>query len=165
MATEITLPRKKHSHRCATCGQGVYCYKTRCTQPQRLETCRWCPPKPKREVLDYHAGLDIRNTKMLAPGLGLRYLEVIRAHEPGALIAVKWYRDLPATGLIVDFTPQTLPGMEHVPEERAEVLGLELAEELTAELATPKSDIERKAGEIETLSPLFRGHGPQGELF
>ncbi len=31
--SEITLPRKKHSR------QGVYCYKTQCQQPQRIEAC------------------------------------------------------------------------------------------------------------------------------
>ncbi len=39
---EITLPRKKHSHRCKVCGQGVYCYKTQCQQPQRIEACANC---------------------------------------------------------------------------------------------------------------------------
>jgi len=42
---EITaLPRKKHSHRCMACGSAVYCYKTRCTKPQRIELCAWCRP-------------------------------------------------------------------------------------------------------------------------
>lgn len=36
------FPRKKHSHRCKTCGQGTYCYKARCTKPQRVEQCFWC---------------------------------------------------------------------------------------------------------------------------
>ncbi|MEY2411048.1 MAG: hypothetical protein QOF48_3718 [Verrucomicrobiota bacterium] len=35
-------PRKKHSHRCKRCGQGVYCYKTHCTKPQRVTTCTGC---------------------------------------------------------------------------------------------------------------------------
>ena len=35
-------PRKKHSHRCLRCGSAVYCYKSRCTLPQRITTCRWC---------------------------------------------------------------------------------------------------------------------------
>lgn len=36
------FPRKKHSHRCKNCGQGVYCYKKGCTKPQRIEFCVYC---------------------------------------------------------------------------------------------------------------------------
>jgi len=58
-----------------------------------------------------------------------------------------------------------LPGFEHCDRERAEVAGLEQADAMSATLASPKASIEAKAGEIEQHSPLFRGHGPQGELF
>ena len=34
--------RKKHSHRCQTCGHAVYCYKGGCTKPQRIEACENC---------------------------------------------------------------------------------------------------------------------------
>lgn len=37
-------PRGKHSHRCMTCGEAVYCYKSQCTKPQRVEVCQWCKP-------------------------------------------------------------------------------------------------------------------------
>jgi hypothetical protein len=67
-----------------------------------------------------------------------------------------------AAGWIADIP---LPGFEAVEAERAEVLGLELAEDLSSILASPKASIEGKAGQMEMLSPLFRGHGPQGELF
>ena len=36
------FPRKKHSHRCETCGAGVYCYKTACSKPQRIAVCNYC---------------------------------------------------------------------------------------------------------------------------
>jgi hypothetical protein len=58
-----------------------------------------------------------------------------------------------------------LPGFENSDAERAEVMASEQGEQLSAELLKPKASIEAKAGAIETLSPLFRGHGPQGELF
>lgn len=96
------IPRKKHSHRCRSCGYAVYCYKTRCTKPQKIERCGWCRP---------------------------------------------------------------LPGMERVAEERAAVVAVEQGEELTAILASPKANVDAKVGEMETRSPLFRGNGPQGELF
>lgn len=41
-AKGITFPRKKHSHRCLKCGEGVYCYKQDCTKPQRVDCCQWC---------------------------------------------------------------------------------------------------------------------------
>jgi hypothetical protein len=34
--------RGKHSHRCLSCGEGVYCYKSACAQPQKLDRCSWC---------------------------------------------------------------------------------------------------------------------------
>ena len=36
------LPRKKHSHRCRRCGSAVYCYKTQCQKPQRVDRCQYC---------------------------------------------------------------------------------------------------------------------------
>ena len=44
-----TFPRAKHSHRCKSCGEGGYCYKSQCKQPQRIEMCaccRWKAGKP-----------------------------------------------------------------------------------------------------------------------
>lgn len=35
-------PRNKHTHRCLRCGEGMNCYKQRCTQSQRVNGCRWC---------------------------------------------------------------------------------------------------------------------------
>lgn len=58
-----------------------------------------------------------------------------------------------------------LPGFEHCAAERAEVKAVEQGEALSAEIAQPKGNIDSKAGAIEQHSPLFRGHGPQGELF
>jgi hypothetical protein len=34
--------RKRHSHRCKCCRYSVYCYKGRCTLPQRIDRCRCC---------------------------------------------------------------------------------------------------------------------------
>lgn len=58
-----------------------------------------------------------------------------------------------------------LPGFENVEGERAEVMAVEQGEALSAELLKPKANIDAKAGALECNSPLFRGHGPQGELF
>lgn len=92
---------------------------------------------------------------------GLIYCASHYAHAERLTLAEK-LAEQRAAGWIAD-TP--LPGFEHVEAERAEVLGLELAEELSETLASPKANVEAKAGEIELLAPLFRGHGPQGELF
>lgn len=55
-------------------------------------------------VIEYTPQLNITNTKMLAPGLGLRYLACIEAHIPGVYIAKKWYRELPTNEpLVIDF--------------------------------------------------------------
>ena len=61
----------------------------------------------------------------------------------------------------------TLPGMEHVPAERAEANARHQSEELTAKLTEPPKSIEAKAGEIEQKSPLFRDTeaNPQESLF
>ena len=66
---------------------------------------------------------------------------------------------------ITTYQDEALPGFETADAERAEVFATETGESLSAELATPKADIESKAGEMEMFSPLFRGKGPQGELF
>jgi hypothetical protein len=45
--------RKKHSHRCKRCGDAVYCYKTACTKPQRIDECSYCAhtPQPLRQTV------------------------------------------------------------------------------------------------------------------
>ena len=47
-AAPITFPRKKHSHRCLSCGHAVYCYKTQCAKPQRIEACPACRQRRDR---------------------------------------------------------------------------------------------------------------------
>jgi hypothetical protein len=47
---EFPFPRKKHSHRCRICGQGVYCYKTHCQLPQRIDACANCQWWQKRNA-------------------------------------------------------------------------------------------------------------------
>lgn len=61
----------------------------------------------------------------------------------------------------------TLPGMEHIPAERAEAAADQQGKDLTAQLTEPPKSIEGKAGEIEQKSPLFRDTeaNPQGGLF
>jgi hypothetical protein len=56
---------------------------------------------PKAKVIAYSADLDIRNTKFLAPGLGLKYLECLSAPEAGVLIAKCWHREFPKDAAIV----------------------------------------------------------------
>lgn len=40
------FPRKRHYHRCPKCfdrgGNGVNCYKSKCTLPRDLKVCSWC---------------------------------------------------------------------------------------------------------------------------
>lgn len=42
------FPRKRHYHRCPKCidrgGNGVNCYKSKCTLPRDLKCCSWCGP-------------------------------------------------------------------------------------------------------------------------
>jgi hypothetical protein len=57
----------------------------------------------------------------------------------------------------------TLPGMENVPAERAEAKAGAEGERLTGEVAQPKEDISRKAGEMERESPLFRDTEASGQ--
>lgn len=52
------------------------------------------------EVIQFTPELVIRNTKQLAPGLGLRHLECIRSHT-GELVAKRWFRDFPKNAAIV----------------------------------------------------------------
>lgn len=61
----------------------------------------------------------------------------------------------------------TLPGMEHVPSERAEASAEQQGKDLTAKLTEPPKSIESKAGEIEQKSPLFRDTeaNPQRDMF
>lgn len=61
----------------------------------------------------------------------------------------------------------TLPGMEHVPAERAEANAEQQGKDLTDKLSEPPKSIEAKAGEIEQQSPLFRDTeaNPQRDMF
>lgn len=38
-------PRGKHSHRCASCGDAVACYRPHCTRAQLTSVCPWCERK------------------------------------------------------------------------------------------------------------------------
>jgi hypothetical protein len=97
-----------------------------------------------------------------APALpGLIYCAPHYEHASRLTLAEK-LAEQRAAGWIADIP---LPGFERVEGERAAVMATEQGEQLSAELLKPKASIEAKAGAIETLSPLFRGHGPQGELF
>jgi hypothetical protein len=58
-----------------------------------------------------------------------------------------------------------LPGFEAAIEEAKAAIAADAQLALSEILASPKASIEQRAGLIETNSPLFRGHGPQGELF
>jgi hypothetical protein len=58
-----------------------------------------------------------------------------------------------------------LPGFEAAIEEGKAAVAADKQLALSEILASPKASIEARAGLIETHSPLFRGHGPQGELF
>lgn len=58
-----------------------------------------------------------------------------------------------------------LPGFEAAIAEGVAVVAADKQLALSEILASPKASIEAKAGLMEMNSPLFRGHGPQGELF
>jgi hypothetical protein len=58
-----------------------------------------------------------------------------------------------------------LPGFESAIEEQNAGAERVRGEQLTAEANRPLGDIESAAGEMERNSPLFRGKGPQGELY
>ena len=62
---------------------------------------------------------------------------------------------------------QCLPGMAHVPADRAEAAAIAEGESLTGQMLTPMASISRTAGQLETFSPLFRetAANPQLSLF
>lgn len=56
-------------------------------------------------IIKYTPQLNITNTKFLAPGLGLYYLECIEAHIPETYIAKCWHREMPNKAeVVIDFT-------------------------------------------------------------
>ena len=61
----------------------------------------------------------------------------------------------------------TLPGMEHVPAERAQAAAEEQGRLMTEQMTEPPRSVESAAGEMERNSPLFRGTeaSPQNEMF
>jgi hypothetical protein len=59
----------------------------------------------------------------------------------------------------------TFPGMENAVEEQRTGAARVQGERLGEEANRPLGSIEQAAGEMERTSPLFRGHGPQNELF
>ncbi|MBZ5701019.1 MAG: hypothetical protein LAN84_04160 [Acidobacteriia bacterium] len=60
---------------------------------------------------------------------------------------------------------EILPGMEAAVREQREAAATEQGRQLTEEINRPPESIEETAGKIERESPLFRGKGPQGELY
>jgi hypothetical protein len=54
-----------------------------------------------QEVISYTPQLTIKNTAMLAPGLGLNFLACIRSHIAGEYIAKRWYRNFPEDEQVV----------------------------------------------------------------
>ena len=58
-----------------------------------------------------------------------------------------------------------LPGMESAVREQREAAAREQGRQLTEHASRPPESIEEKAGKMERESPLFRGKGPQGELY
>ena len=58
-----------------------------------------------------------------------------------------------------------LPGLEKVVAEEKSAVERERGRQLTELFNRPPESIERQAGEMETKSPLFRGKGPQSEMF
>jgi len=58
-----------------------------------------------------------------------------------------------------------LPGMSEDIREQEQSAAEVSAEELSAEMRTPKADISVKAGEMERRSPLFFGTGDNPGLF
>jgi hypothetical protein len=59
----------------------------------------------------------------------------------------------------------TLPGMEQDVEEQRAGAARVQGERLGEEANRPLGNIDQAAGEMERSSPLFRGKGPQGELY
>jgi hypothetical protein len=60
---------------------------------------------------------------------------------------------------------EILPGMETAVREQREAAATEQGRQLTDRANRPPESIEETAGNIERESPLFRGKGPQGELY
>jgi hypothetical protein len=58
-----------------------------------------------------------------------------------------------------------LPGMEGALEEQRQAAQREQGRQLTEEINRPPTSIEERAGHMERESPLFRGKGPQAELY
>lgn len=68
----------------------------------------------------------------------------------------------------VELGPQsTLPGLEGAVAENKKMAAVELGKKLTEKINEPPKSIESAAGEMETMSPLFRGTGAslQNEMF
>lgn len=68
----------------------------------------------------------------------------------------------------VELGPQkTIPGLESAVAENKKQAAVELGRKLTDKINEPAKSIESAAGEMETLSPLFRGSAasPQNEMF
>jgi hypothetical protein len=60
---------------------------------------------------------------------------------------------------------EILPGMETAVREQSEAAAAEQGRQLSEQANRPPESIEEKAGRMERESPLFRGKGPQGELY
>lgn len=60
---------------------------------------------------------------------------------------------------------EILPGMETAVREQREAAEAEQGRQLTERANRPPESIEESAGNMERESPLFRGKGPQGELY
>ena len=58
----------------------------------------------------------------------------------------------------------TLPGMDHVAEERAEAAAEALGDDLTRQLLIAQPSISKRSGEMETHSPLFRESPANAQL-
>ena len=59
----------------------------------------------------------------------------------------------------------TFVGMEAVVEQQATAAALYSAEELSARMLEPLTNISRKAGDMERNAPLFHGTGSNPTLF
>lgn len=60
-------------------------------------------------------------------------------------------------------TDPTLPGFEHTTEERAEANAEHQGAQLSAKLIEQPKSISAKTGDLERLSPLFRGTEASGQ--
>lgn len=59
----------------------------------------------------------------------------------------------------------TFTGMESAVEQQATAAALYSAEELSARMLEPLTNISRKAGDMERNAPLFHGAGDNPTLF